>query len=109
MALIETHSGETNEWRCTFESDSDGPEWQDHHLFSTTEEPISSMGRPASPGHPPYGTPTSVPNALLKRDEGTTENSKSRPYAKGTNNRNAGGDNLLNLLLQIGKTKQNPY
>ena len=69
----------TNEWGRTFEYNSDG-EWQDSHLFSSTDNPSSS---------------------LLGRST-----SKSRSHAEGSDIQGYSGSELPDHTLQIGKTKQ---
>ena len=76
---------ETNEWGRTFKSDYDSEsQCQDNHLFSSTDDPSTSMSRPASPGPLPYGAATVVRDAVSKRHEEPT-NSKSHSDAKSPN------------------------
>ena len=58
IGVVWTAVHETNKWG--FDSDSDG-EWQDGYLFSSTDNPSTSLvGRSASPGPLPYGATKNV-------------------------------------------------
>ena len=77
---------ETNRWRSNFQSDSDG-DIEDQHLF-TGADSSTLMGRPTSPGPPPYRAAKNVRDDVPQRHEDSA-NSKSNTSTTGTNHRSA--------------------